>query len=50
LVTNDEAVLKLRSHVPEWKPSGFHGWSVWVRRMRNSSSHPASEKKMTPRA
>jgi hypothetical protein len=50
LVTNEEAVLKLRSQVPEWKSDGFHGCSVWVRRIANSSSHPASEKKITPRA
>ena len=46
-VTNDDVVLNVTSHVPEWKPCGlspvkFH--SVCVRRIRYSSSQPASEK------
>jgi hypothetical protein len=38
LLTNEEAVLKLRSHGAERKPWGFSGWIDCVRRMRNSAS------------
>ena len=50
LVTNEEAVLKLRSQGPEWKPSGLNGWMPWVRRIRYSASQKNSEKTITLRA
>ena len=40
-------VLNVTFHGAEWKPSGFNPvqfHSVWVRRMKYSSNHPASEK------
>ena len=46
-VTNDDVVLNVTSHVPEWNCCGFSPvqfHSVWVRRIRYSSSQPASEK------
>ena len=47
LVTNDEVVLNVTFHGAEWKPCGFSPvqfHSVCVRRMKYSSSQPASEK------
>jgi hypothetical protein len=46
-VRNEDVVLNVTSHVPEWnfcgfRPVKFH--SVCVRRIRYSSSQPASEK------
>jgi len=46
-VRNDDVVLNVTSHVPEWKCCGLSPvkfQSVCVRRIRYSSSHPASEK------
>ena len=36
--TNDEAVLKETSQVPESKPSGLKGWIPWVRRITYSAT------------
>ncbi len=38
LLTNDDAVLKLRSQGGEPKPWGLSGWIDWVRRTRYSAS------------
>ena len=46
-VKNDEVVLNVTFHVPEWKCCGFRPvqfHSVCVRRMKYRSSQPASEK------
>jgi hypothetical protein len=48
--TNEAAVLNDRSHGPDPRSSGFHGWIDWVRRIRYSPTSEVALKTSTVRA
>ena len=46
---NEDAVLKVTSHVPESNPLGLNGWMPWVRKIAYSATQNRTLKTSTVR-